>query len=261
MLRRVEEGPEINVEDNLGMNVMSNSGCIMRANFTPRDIQQQFYILSSTHLSFSTKFPPGLRIVSSYQESLGRKKFLSARKEGIRLAQTMFKFQLLHKNLHSWPRVSLSSKPQYTSGKPRNVQLVFVFVSIIQLHLNYCMQIKTRNHISYSPLYLLPEDFSRALIIIGAISICTELIKWIKSATERPPNAVNDPLPHPVVYPFCLLPFLSFPILMSSPHSHHPGSQIMSSFSFISSFPFLFLLLAQSHQWNITQPTVGQCGC
>lgn len=38
MLRRVEEGPEINVEDNLGMNVMSNSGCIMRANFTPRDI-------------------------------------------------------------------------------------------------------------------------------------------------------------------------------------------------------------------------------
>lgn len=89
------------------------------------------------------------------------------------------------------------------------------------------MQFKIGNHIS---LYLIPEDFYRALLIVGAISICTELIKWTKSGgreRESPRGgAVNQWMALgrtlSLSSPFCLFPLLSLPILMSSPHPHHP---------------------------------------
>lgn len=118
------------------------------------------------------------------------------------------------------------------------------------------MQIKTRNHISYSPLYLLPEDFSRALIIIGAISICTELIKCKKchgettKCSEWPPTAP------------CRVPFLSlaislfsyFNVLSPLPSSWFPDNVI---FLFYLLLPFL---ISSSCSESPVEHYLAHCG-
>lgn len=50
MLRTVEEGPETNVEDNVGRNEMPDCGCMMWTNFTPRTVWKQFYIINSSFI-------------------------------------------------------------------------------------------------------------------------------------------------------------------------------------------------------------------
>ena len=63
MLRRVEEGPEINVEDNLGMNEMPDSGCKQTLHL---EISSSFTFCHQLTCHFLPQFPPGLRVVFSY---------------------------------------------------------------------------------------------------------------------------------------------------------------------------------------------------
>lgn len=53
----LRRGPEIDVEDNVGMKEVHDWERMMWTKFTPRNVRKHFYISSLTHLSFCTQLP------------------------------------------------------------------------------------------------------------------------------------------------------------------------------------------------------------